>query len=167
MLGLAHGHVAIADYHPDWPAAFATEAARIHAVLPGIAVEHIGSTSVPGLPAKPVLDLMLGYAGDLAPVIATLVSLGYQHYGEHGIPGREFFTGDAAGQRTHHIHLVRQGSEFWLRHLAFRDALRRDDKLRDGYGALKRELALRHSDDVSGYTDAKSDFIAGVLAQRS
>lgn len=167
MLGLAPGAVALSDYHADWPYAFAEEASRILAVLPGLRIEHIGSTAVPGLAAKPVLDLMLGMddIARYADCVIPLVALGYEHLGEHGIAGRHFFTRDAAdGTRTHHLHLVARGSDLWARHLAFRDALRADATRRDAYAELKHRLAAVHAADRTAYTDAKSNFIAGTLA---
>lgn len=167
MLGLAPGEIAIADYHPDWPAAFVEESARILAALPGVQLEHIGSTAVPGLAAKPVIDMMLGVddIAQYADCVIPLVMLGYEHWGEHGIPGRHFFSREAAdGARTHHVHLVAHGTPFWVRHLAFRDALRADAAQRDAYAALKGRLVAAHGADRAAYTEAKTDFIAQVVA---
>ncbi|MFC4160485.1 GrpB family protein [Chitinimonas lacunae] len=170
MLGLPPQRVELHPSHPDWPAAFVAEAVRlaealVQAGLPPFQLEHIGSTAVPGLIAKPILDL-LGGAEDfsaLAGWVAALEKLGYTYKGEFGIPGRHLFV---LGERTtHHLHLVISGGRFWRDHLAFRDALRADPVLRESYAELKRDLAQRHRDDRSAYSSAKGDFIAQATAR--
>ena len=167
-LGLPSGTVVVVPYDPAWPALFAAEAARIRdalgASLPA-AVEHMGSTAVPGLAAKPVLDLLIGYPPDaaVAPYVAALVRAGYVHRGEQGIPGREYFR--LGAPRTHHVHVAVQGGSFWQEHLAFRDALRAEPALRDAYAALKRELARRHPHDRERYTEGKTAFVREVVAR--
>lgn len=167
-LGLARGEVRLVAWDPTWPAMFAAEAARLTTALAArglrIRLEHTGSTAVPGLPAKPVLDILGGYPDEapLAPYVAALESAGYVHRGEQGIPGRHFFRrGDP---RAWHLHLTVEGSAFWRDHLRFRDALRAGAALRDAYGALKRQLAARHPRDREAYTDGKGPFVAAVLA---
>ena len=164
---LAHASVVIAGPDPRWPARFAEERERIAAALgtfaPGI--EHIGSTAVPGLAAKPILDILVG-ARLLPPgpePVAALGHLGYDYLGEHGIPGRHFFA--RGWPRTHHLHLVEHGGDFWTSHLRFRDHLRAHPGEATAYAALKRELAARHGHDRSRYTEMKSTFIAAALAR--
>ncbi len=162
--------VVIVGYDPAWPAAYEVERGRIAAALGEamagvVAIEHVGSTSVPGLAAKPVIDIMVGVrrlAGGLR-CITPMVELGYECVGEHGVPGRIYFRRGAP--RTHHVHLVEHSGEFWRRHLAFRDALLASPALVERYAALKRDLASRHRDDSDGYTDAKTPFIEAALAQ--
>jgi len=127
-------------------------------------LEHIGSTAVPGLASKPVLDLLLGLATfpPAPPVIAALAGLDYEFLGEHGIAGRYFFR--KGTPRSQHLHVVRSGSEFWTRHLRFRDLLRAKPALCSEYEALKRGLARRYGADRESYTDAKGDFIRRALA---
>ena len=167
-LGLPSGVVVVVPYDPAWPALFAAEAARIRsalgAALPA-AIEHVGSTAVPGLAAKPVLDLLVGYppGAPVAPYVAALVRAGYVHRGEQGIPGREFFRLGAV--RTHHVHMAVQDGAFWREHLAFRDALRAEPARRDAYAALKRELARRFPHDRERYTDGKTAFVREVVAR--
>lgn len=168
MLGLSPQRVEVHVYHPDWPAAFAAESARLAAALSGAGqpffrLEHIGSTAVPGLAAKPVLDLMGGVTdfAALAGWVALLKKLGYTYKGEFGIPERHFFV--LGEQTTHHLHLVAEDSRFWRDHLAFRDALRADPALSDAYAELKRELAVRYRDDRAAYSEGKSDFIAAAI----
>lgn len=165
-LGLASGTVRLVAHDPAWPALFAAERARLAAALgPALplAVEHIGSTAVPGLVAKPVLDLLGAYppGADVRAYVAALVAAGWQHRGEQGIPGREFFR--RGEPRAWHLHLAVQGGTFWRDHLAFRDALRADPALRDAYAALKSDLAARHPRDREAYTDGKTAFVRRVV----
>ena len=169
ILGLAPGTVRVVEYDPRWPALFDAEAARLAQALGAglpLALEHMGSTSVPGLAAKPILDILAGYAPGAASVddyVRALVAAGYTHRGEQGIPGREFFRrGDP---RSYHLHLAVRGGAFWTSQLAFRDRLRADPALRDAYAELKRELAARFPRDREAYIDGKTAFVLEVLAR--
>ena len=165
-LGLESGTVRVVPYDPAWPALFTAEAARLFSIFgPGLPIrlEHSGSTAVPGLSAKPILDMLGGYPADASvePYIKAIVRAGYVHRGEQEIPGREFFRrGDP---RSYHLHLAREGGEFWREHLAFRDALRRDPKLRDAYAELKLQLARQFPRDRESYIDGKSAFVRQVV----
>ena len=168
-LGLESGVVRLVPWDPAWPALFAAEADRIaravrDAGAPPLRLEHAGSTSIPGLAAKPVLDVVAGWDGDAgpAPYIPALVSAGYVHRGESGLPGREFFR--RGEPRSHHVHLVALGGAHWREYLAFRDALRADDALRDAYAALKSALAARHPRDREAYIEGKTEFVRRVVA---
>ena len=155
----------IEDYDSRWPAQYARLAARIERGLgPLVArVEHVGSTAVTGLAAKPVIDLDVVVArdSDRPAAIRRLADLGYEHEGDLGITGREAFR-PPAGEARHHLYLLRAGAAELRRHLAFRDALRADPTLRDAYAALKRSLAEHSSGDRAAYTAGKSAFIAQV-----
>ena len=162
--------IVIADYDPRWSEAFEREQARIVRALGGlmdgvVAIEHVGSTSVPGCAAKPIIDIMISVR-ELARgerCVEPLVELDYEYLGEYGIPGRLYFR--KGEPRSHHIHLVEHGCDFWVRHIAFRDVLRQRADLVEQYGALKRELAAKYGTDRVGYTEAKSPFIDAALAQ--
>lgn len=162
--------ILIADYDPAWPEAFARERDAIVAALGEatrsvVAIEHVGSTSVPGLAAKPVIDIAIGVreVADGVPCITPMVALGYECRGEGGVPGRIYFR---KGQpRSHHIHLVPHDGAFWREHMTFRDLLRARPDLVEEYARLKRELAARYGADRIGYTDAKTPFIQSALAQ--
>jgi len=165
-LGLESGTVRIVPYDRRWPALFQAEAARIAGALAPLelVLEHTGSTAVPGLAAKPVLDILAGYKDPaiLPDLITGLQGAGYLHRGTQGIPEREFFRrGDP---RSYHVHLTRVGGRFWSDHLRFRDRLRADTALRDSYAALKIRLAARYPRDREAYIEAKSDFVRAVLA---
>ena len=158
--------ILIEDNDPSWPHAFSKLAAGIKAALGGliVTVEHIGSTAVPGLAAKPVIDLdvVLSSPVDLPEAIRRLSSAGYVHEGDLGVPGREAFR-SPPGETRHHLYVLTAGANELRRHLAFRDALRADTGLRDEYGTLKRSLAVQYQDDRNSYTQAKSTFIESII----
>ena len=165
-LGLPQDRNRLAPYNPDWAAAFAEEAARLKAALGDavIAIEHYGSTSIPGLAAKPILDLLVGVA-DLAQVPAlsdTMAGLGYEDRGREDVPGHHIFGRGVA--RTHLAHFVGHGGRDWLAPLTFRDRMRADPNLRDAYLALKTQLVAEHPTDRAAYTAGKAGFVAAVLA---
>jgi GrpB-like predicted nucleotidyltransferase (UPF0157 family) len=165
--------VLLAPYDPQWPALFEAEAARIERALVGLPIrlEHIGSTAVPGLAAKPIIDILAGRPprSAAAAYVAVMRQLGYEHMGAYGIPGRNYFR--RGTPRTHHVHLVSWTSRFWKDHLRFRDALREHPSLMREYETLKYDLAATLSpEERRVYTDAKGPFIRKVLrdaAQRA
>ena len=166
-LGLARGTVAVVPFDPRWAALFQAEADRLQsdAPLDQLRIEHTGSTSVVGLCAKPIIDLLAGYPAGAAPdaFIETLVRTGYVHRGEQGIPGRHFFRrGDP---RSYHHHVVEIGSPFWREHLTFRECLRGNAATRAAYAALKEGLAQRYPHDRESYIEGKSGFVRDVLAR--
>lgn len=165
------GAVRLLPWDPAWPqqAAAALDALRPFFAGEAVSFEPIGSTAVPGLCAKPVLDLMLGLP-DLAVVEARIEALraaGWRYRPEHEalLPARRYFTHEAGpGGLRLHLHALLQGGEPWRQHLAFRDALRERADWRARYAALKQELAARHAGDKSAYQDAKAPFIRACLA---
>jgi GrpB-like predicted nucleotidyltransferase (UPF0157 family) len=160
-LGLEPGINRLVDYNPLWPQAFAEEAARIRAALGAgaLAIEHYGSTAVPGLRAKPILDLLIGVAeiDQGLEFIEPMARLGYDYAGGQGIPEHHIFGKGRA--RTHLAHVVVHDGEQWLKSLAFRDRLRSDPAVRAAYEALKLRLAATASDRAD-YTAGKAAFIA-------
>ena len=159
----------LSAYSPMWPAVYAIERDRLNAVFgaDAVVIEHIGSTAVPGLGAKPIIDVMLGVPA-LAIVerkIPELVAQGYRYVPEFekSIPERRFLVKTEGHPGYFHLHAVIYASDFWKRHLAFRDALRADEALAADYWKLKRRLAARFPNDRAAYTDAKSDFIRAVI----
>jgi GrpB-like predicted nucleotidyltransferase (UPF0157 family) len=167
-LGLQSGLVQLAAHNPAWAAAFAFERARLLAAVGPhpLAIEHIGSTAIPGIPAKPILDLLAGRSldHDVAAYVTAFEAAGYQYRGEHGIPGRDYFVlDDAAGRRTHHLHLVEEGGALWRSHLTFRDLLRARPERAAEYAALKQSLADRYPADREAYTEGKAAFVAAML----
>ena len=157
--------VLIVEHDPEWARRYEEERARIIAALVGLitGIEHVGSTAVPGLGGKPVIDIMVGVARfeDGERCVAPLEGLGYEYRGEAGIPGRLFFRRGLP--RTHQVHLVEQGSDFWEDQLLFRDFLRAHTETAEEYYNLKKELAARFRTDREVYADAKTPFIRTVL----
>ena len=161
--------VELVDYDPGWPPRFAQERALLEQALgPWLAgpIEHIGSTAIPGMPAKPVIDIMAPVAGlDAArPAIGAAEAIGYVHF-PYRAEVMHWLCKPSAAHRTHHLHLIPYGSRLWQERLAFRDCLRSDGALAAEYRALKAALAQRHRTDREAYTDAKGPFVARVLAR--
>ncbi len=160
----------VVPHDPTWADAFHAEAALVSAALGDALVQlhHIGSTSIPGIHAKPVID-MLGEATNLALIderSSALVELGYEGLGECGIPRRRYFRKDnAAGHRTHHLHIFASGDVELARHLAFRDFLRAHPQIARKYSDLKRQLMIACEGDIERYIDGKDAFIKDVDRQ--
>jgi GrpB-like predicted nucleotidyltransferase (UPF0157 family) len=162
--------LSLVEYDPAWPARFAAEARRIAGALGGHAraIEHVGSTAVPGLLGKPVLDLGVAVARrDAADAcVAPLEALGYAYRGPNGDdPRRRYFARDAGGRRVAQIHLYIVPARGWDEQLAFRDALRADAELARAYAAEKRRVADAVGWDKAAYSLAKDPFIQGVLGR--
>lgn len=161
--------VTLIEYQSDWPAQFRETESELRPLFAGLAVriEHIGSTSVEGLRAKPVIDILLGARAlsEIESRAEALSGLGYRYRPEHEaeLPDRRYFTRQDENKLRIHLHGVIFGSVLWRNHLAFRDALRADSDLSHRYAALKRELAQVHADDRAAYTEAKGLFIVQVL----
>jgi GrpB-like predicted nucleotidyltransferase (UPF0157 family) len=139
---------------------------RIVPVLGSIAVaiEHVGSTAVPGLAAKPIIDMdvVVASAGDVRVAIERLAALGYVHQGNLGIVGREAFE-TPAGLPAHHLYVCIHGGAALQNHLQVRDYLRRHADAAATYGRLKKTLAESFPDDIEKYMSGKTDFLTGVL----
>ena len=159
--------VEIAAYDLSWPEIFTGEAWAIRQALGDVflGVEHVGSTSIPGLAAKPIVDIVVSVTS-LAAAISALEMLGYDCRGENGIPGRLFFRkGLIEFKRTHHLHLIEAGHEQWASMLAFRDYLRSHPSDARRYEELKRALAEKFRDNRSAYTNGKADFVQTMLGK--
>lgn len=163
--------VVIAPYDPEWPALFAREKALLERALGHLcrAVEHIGSTAVPGLAAKPVIDIALGIStlDDTVAVVAALETLGYAYLPEfeRALPTRRYFHKPSYAAHTHHVHAWAVDEMRARPELLFRDYLRAHPETAAEYAALKRSLAERHRDDRHAYTLAKGEFIHAVVAR--
>jgi GrpB-like predicted nucleotidyltransferase (UPF0157 family) len=172
------GPILILDYDPAWPALFEAERARLQAAIGewAVAIEHVGSTAVPGLAAKPIIDIGVALRSleDALHCITPLFELGYQCLGEYGIPGRIFFRkltdtplpgqdGGGIG-RTHHIHVYQQDHYEYAQQTLFRDYIRSHPAAAREYEQVKRRLAEEHS-DMNEYAMAKSDFVQDILAK--
>lgn len=169
MLGAERNLVRLVPHQPLWQQCFREESERLSAALGDqvVQIEHVGSTSVPGLEAKPILDIVVAVR-DLAGSASfeqPLRELGYVHKMENDMPGRLYFVKRTAeGLSTHHLNVTEPGTECWVTHVGFRDYLRAHPKARQEYQELKRDLARRHQKDRPAYTEGKSAFIQRVLA---
>jgi GrpB-like predicted nucleotidyltransferase (UPF0157 family) len=162
------GPIVVVPYDPSWPARFESEKQILARILaPCIAgpIEHVGSTSVPGLAAKPVIDIMVAVESLDAsrPAIAAVAQAGYLYW-PYRADVMHWFCKPSEAHRTHHLHLVPYRSALWQARLAFRDALRADSRLAEEYAQLKFQLAERHRHHREAYTESKSGFIQRVLA---
>ena len=161
--------IVLAKYNPEWKILFETEKLLLSQILSKIEIEHIGSTAVEGLAAKPVIDIMMGLNDfNLAnELIQKIENMGYSYVSkyEDTMPYRRFFTKDSNKKRTHQIHMVEIESDFWAKHLFFRDYLRMNKADRDKYSALKQELSTHDWKDVDEYANAKTSFIKSIVSK--
>lgn len=160
--------VVLTEYDPRWPARFEYEKSRIlHALGErAVAIEHIGSTAVPGLGAKPIIDIMVAVRSlkdDLPACIEPLRRLGYEYVSRPDFADSVFFCHGVWGPSTRHLHLTEYGSAFWHEKLLFRDFLRLHTETATEYYTLKRSLAAEHSTNRTAYTDAKTSYIRAVV----
>ena len=162
----------LSEYQDTWPRQFEQVAVQLRATIPThvASLEHIGSNSVRGLCAKPVLDLLLGVSSlaEVEAAIPALASVGFVYRPEHeaAIPDRRYFVRPLGQTLRVHLHAVLLGGLLWQQHLQFRDALRQEPLLREQYATLKRTLAATHAGDKAAYTEAKAPFIRQVLASK-
>ena len=158
--------ILVVDYDPTWPRTFAALRAPIFEVLRNIAsaVEHVGSTSVPGLAAKPIVDIdvVLPSRAEIPAAIEKLATLGYVHCGDLGIPEREAFY-SPAHLPTHNLYVCVQGSVGLANHLAIREHLRHNPSAVTAYGQLKKQLADQFPTDMESYGAGKTAFLLEVL----
>ena len=158
--------IEVVPYDASWAVQFAEVRARLSAALAGVpvvAIEHVGSTSVPGAWAKPVLDIDVVVAAEHVPAaIAALSADGYEHRGDQGVPGREAFA--APGPPRRHVYVTVEGCLALRNHLAVRDMLRVDVRRRDEYSSVKRTLAsVLNPDEMGRYVEGKSAVLAEIL----
>lgn len=168
--------IEVAAYDPQWPVIFEELKSVIGRAVGDLAlrIEHVGSTSIPGLSAKPIIDLdvVIDSYGEMPEAIARLETLGYKHQGDLGIKGREAFARegndvprDGTGKvwPVHHLYVCPKDGEGLLRHIAFRDYLRAHPDEISRYEEVKQQLADEHPYDWETYTDGKTEYIEGIL----
>jgi GrpB-like predicted nucleotidyltransferase (UPF0157 family) len=164
--------VIVVDYDPSWEKTFRALRDGIASALGDLVViiEHVGSTAVPGLAAKPIIDVdvVVRSPEDVPKAIGRLSIMGYRHQGDLGITGREAFE-SPTGSPSHHLYLCSSDSEELRRHIAFRDYLRTHPDEARLYSELKKSLSAKHRSDRDAYTEAKTDFVKTTLerAQRT
>ncbi|MGH9697009.1 MAG: GrpB family protein [Bryobacteraceae bacterium] len=166
LLGLEAGVVRLRDYSPRWAEMYALEAARICGALGCLAldVQHVGSTAIPGIKAKPILDIAVAVSSlaDLPRFEAALTPLSYEYAHWAGVKNDLVFGKGKA--RTHLLHIVERDGEVWRDYLAFKSALLVNSELARQYEALKVALSQSNADNRAAYTDAKGEFIRNVLS---
>jgi GrpB-like predicted nucleotidyltransferase (UPF0157 family) len=159
---MTEGRLTLVDYNPQWLTIFQQEGKLIQAILKQetVQIHHIGSTAVPGLIAKPIIDILVEVhqMGELDKYINKLALAGYQSQGEFGIPGRHFFS-KGAPERTHHLHAYAAGSPDVQRHTALRDYLIAHPAIAEEYGKLKLMLARTTGGELDWYQKGKNDFL--------
>jgi GrpB-like predicted nucleotidyltransferase (UPF0157 family) len=168
MIGLRRHTVRVVEHDPEWASLFEEEAATIcRAGGPLVLdVQHVGSTAVPGLPAKPILDIAVAVrsSGDIPELVRRLTAVGYIDRGDGGRDGGYLLVRDSEPEvRTAHVHIVECADPQWHRYVVFRDTLRRDDEIRQQYGEMKKRLAAAYPTDRERYTASKNEFIRRVL----
>ncbi len=162
--------IVVVPYDTAWPVRFRIESQLLHVALTDLkpVIEHIGSTSIAGLAAKPVIDMLVGVPSldAFEPHADQLAVYGYEYIPEYerALPDRRFFKRVVHGVRTHHVHVVQFNGLYWKRYLRFRNNLRSDAWLAARYAELKRKLAGRFRYDRDAYTNGKSGFVEAVLA---
>jgi GrpB-like predicted nucleotidyltransferase (UPF0157 family) len=158
--------IQVANYNSDWPRIFCRLKGRIWPAVSDLAItiEHVGSTSVPGMAAKPVIDMdvVIASRASLPSILLRLGSLGYQHRGDLGIQDREAFRAPE-NQPAHHLYVCVQNNLALRNHIAVRDYLRAHPSDAAAYSTLKTELAKRFANERERYNEAKTDFILSIL----
>lgn len=165
MIGLTRGVVLLVPHNEGWHRLFEEEKQLLLSAIGdhSLAVEHIGSTAICGIAAKPILDIMIGTPEyDPEPAfISDVEALGYEYKGENGIPQRHYFGKATPG--TVHLNIVRHSGDFWLSHIAFRDHLKQNGDAAREYERLKLSLAERFAGDRESYTNGKLEFVEKIL----
>jgi GrpB-like predicted nucleotidyltransferase (UPF0157 family) len=158
--------IIIKDYDPEWPSIFDSIYRFIwpHIMGQAISIEHVGSTSVSGLAAKPIIDIdiIVDSQDSSSSVIKSLVTLGYKHRGDLGITDREAFT-NPSNLSNHNLYVCLNRSLALRNHLALRDFLRSHPDSAVEYGKLKKKLVSRYKNDIDAYVEGKTEFIIGLL----
>ncbi|MDE1995139.1 MAG: GrpB family protein [Rhizobiaceae bacterium] len=169
-LGVTHKHVTLAEPNERWAEAYTLAEAAIRQALGDLAldIQHFGSTAIPGIKAKPIIDIAVGvrHFEDGLACVGPMESIGYDYAGRDIVPDDHIFGRGIAGQtRTHLVHIVEHGGANWTRFIVFRDRLRAEPDLAEAYETLKIELAGEFADNRAAYTEAKRTFIDQVVAQ--
>ena len=165
MIGLERGVVKLIPYTAEWKRLFGKETALLRTVIAQyvLDIQHVGSTSIPGMVAKPIIDIAIAVTNfeEARVCIPPIEQLGYEYKGEFGIPRRHYFV--KGNPRTHHIHMNEIDSRDWENQVLFRDYLIQHPGLAEEYAALKEELSRRYPTDREAYQDGKASFIERVL----
>lgn len=170
-MGLPYDIVRIQKYNPKWAEDYEKEREEISAILNNSSFEirHIGSTSIPEMPAKPIIDIMVGVNTneDFQECIESLEKVGYDYFGECGRPGRIFFVKGEPGNCTNHLHLVVKDSNYWVNNILLAEYFKKNEQAARKYAEKKIELAVQYREDRHMYRIFKSEYISKVLDEVS
>jgi GrpB-like predicted nucleotidyltransferase (UPF0157 family) len=166
-IGLKRGSVRVVPYDPDWPIYFQAERDLLRSTLGASVLEirHIGSTAIPGMPAKPILDILaaVGNLADVSDFIDPLLKLGYEDKGDGRVAGRRYFVKGTEEARTHHLNFYEMNSPGWTTHILFCEYLKSHTEVAREYAELKENLANLFPTDRTSYADGKKSFVAAVV----
>jgi GrpB-like predicted nucleotidyltransferase (UPF0157 family) len=167
IIGLRRKKVRISSYKPAWKKLYKKEEKLLRSVIGEyiLDIQHVGSTSIPGAKAKPIIDIVIGLEKlkDGEKCIKPLKKLGYEYYRDTAARGRYFFAKGSEKNRTHYIHMGKLNGRFWKNHILFRDYLRKHKKAVKEYNELKEDLSKKYKDDRDAYTSHKDAFIKGII----
>lgn len=167
-IGLKSGTVKLLPYNKKWRVLFLKEKKLLKSALQNIDIvniQHVGSTSIPKLKSKPIIDIAVGIKSlpHGKKCIKPLEKLGYEYKHDAGIKGRHFFAKGSPENRTHYIHIEKYNGKLWKNHIYFRDYLKKYSKARKEYQKLKKELAIKYANDRDSYTLEKNKFIEKIM----
>ncbi|MBD3208477.1 MAG: GrpB family protein [Candidatus Nealsonbacteria bacterium] len=167
IIGLERGRVRLSPYNPRWKKLYEQERKRIVSVIGGhiLDIQHVGSTSIPGVKAKPIIDIAIGVR-DLKTgrnCIKPLEELGYEYKHDAGIKGRHFFAKGSEKNRTYYVHVEKLNGQLWKNHILFRDYLRAHKQAVREYNKIKEGLAEKYKDDRDSYSAEKNSFIEEII----
>lgn len=166
-IGLKRGTVRVVPCNPDWPIHFQAERDLLRDALGSSVLEirHIGSTAIPGMPAKPIIDILAAVKNltDVSRFIDPLIRLGYEDKGDGSVAGRRFFVKGTEAARTHHLNFYEMNSPGWTTHITFCEYLKSHAEVARAYAELKEKLAKMFPTDRTSYTDGKEGFVAAVV----
>lgn len=159
--------VEVVPHNPQWQQAFNTESQSIASIIDRnlVLIHHIGSTAIPHIYAKPIIDILVEVKeiNLVTKKTSAMIALGYEAMGEFGLIGRRYFRKEnSLGIRTHHVHIYETNSSEIKRHLAFRDYMIAHPQAAEQYSLLKQELAKKYPDNIESYMDGKNDFIKRI-----
>ena len=166
-LGLKRGIVRVVPYNPDWLKCFQAERDLLRSALGAkvLEIRHIGSTAIPGMPAKPIIDILVAVRNlvDVSDFVNALVRLGYEDKGDGGIVGRRYFVKGTEARRTHHLNFYEMNSSGWATHILFCEYLKSHNDVAKEYADLKLTLAKNFPTDRASYTNGKEQFVTAVV----
>lgn len=166
-IGLKRGTVRLEVHNPEWGGLYAKEEELIRNTIGDLIkdIQHIGSTAVPDLHAKPIIDIVIAVADFSVEqdCLGSLVSLGYEYFEDRETIGDHFFAKGPDENRAYYIHMVQSGGQKWKEYLFFRNLLRQNLEIRREYDTLKLDLSKTHADDRKSYTDSKGIFVERIL----